>query len=55
MQSVNEKLAYDYGLMLCAPPYENMPVAEIRSIVFNKGVKGKRQHFQSHAGLGRYG
>lgn len=39
MQSVNEKLATDYGLMLCAPPYDNMPVAEIRSIVFNKGVK----------------
>ena len=39
MQSVNEKLACDYGLMLCAPPYDNMPVAEIRSIVFNKGVK----------------
>jgi len=39
MRSVNEKLACDYGLMLCAPPYDNMPVAEIRSIVFNKGVK----------------
>jgi cellobiose phosphorylase len=39
MESVNEKLATDYGLMLCAPPYENMPCAEIRSIVFNKGVK----------------
>jgi len=38
-ESVNEKLATDYGLMLCAPPYENMPCAEIRSIVFNKGVK----------------
>jgi N,N'-diacetylchitobiose phosphorylase len=25
--------------MLCAPPYENIPCAEIRSIVFNKGVK----------------
>ena len=39
MTSVNEKLATDYGLMLCAPPYENIPCAEIRSIVFNKGVK----------------
>jgi cellobiose phosphorylase len=39
MQSVNEKLATDYGLMLCAPPYENIPCAEVRSIVFNKGVK----------------
>jgi len=39
MQSVNEKLATDYGLMLCAPPYENIPCAEVRSVVFNKGVK----------------
>jgi cellobiose phosphorylase len=39
MASANERLATDYGLMLCAPPYENIPCAEIRSIVFNKGVK----------------
>jgi cellobiose phosphorylase len=39
MQSVNEKLATDYGLMLCAPPYENIPCAEVRSVVFNRGVK----------------
>ena len=39
MTSVNEMLATDYGLMLCAPPYENIPCAEVRSIVFNKGVK----------------
>ncbi|MGB7582343.1 MAG: hypothetical protein WBL85_07865 [Sedimentisphaerales bacterium] len=39
MDQVNKQLATDYGLMLCAPPYDNMPVAEIRSIVFNKGVK----------------
>jgi cellobiose phosphorylase len=39
MTSVNKKLATDYGLMLCSPPYENIPCAEIRSVVFNKGVK----------------
>ena len=39
MKSVNEKLATDYGLMLCAPPYENIPCAEVRSVVFNGGVK----------------
>jgi len=39
MEAVNKQLATDYGLMLCAPPYENIPCAEIRSIVFNKGVK----------------
>ena len=39
LTSVNEKLATDYGLMLCAPPYENIPCAEVRSVVFNAGVK----------------
>jgi cellobiose phosphorylase len=39
MDQVNKQLATDYGLMLCAPPYENIPCAEIRSIVFNKGAK----------------
>ncbi|MFO1475961.1 MAG: N,N'-diacetylchitobiose phosphorylase [Verrucomicrobiota bacterium] len=39
MNAVNRRLATDYGLMVCAPPYENIPCAEIRSIVFNKGVK----------------
>jgi cellobiose phosphorylase len=39
MKSVNEKLATDYGLMLCAPPYENIYCQEIRAILFNKGSK----------------
>jgi len=39
MASVNEKLGTDYGLMLCAPPYKNIPCAEVRSVVFNGGVK----------------
>ena len=39
MNEANKRLATDYGLMLCAPPYENIRCAEIRSIVFNKGVK----------------
>ena len=39
MASVNAKLATNYGLMLCAPPYENIPCAEVRSVVFNGGVK----------------
>jgi cellobiose phosphorylase len=39
MQSVNEKLATDYGLMLCAPAYENIHCGEIRAILFNKGSK----------------
>ena len=39
MQSANEKLATDYGLMLCAPAYENIYCQEIRAILFNKGSK----------------
>lgn len=39
MDQVNKQLATDYGLMLCAPPYENIRCAEIRSVLFNKGVK----------------
>jgi cellobiose phosphorylase len=39
MNEVNTRLATDYGLMLCAPPYKNIRCAEIRAIVFNTGVK----------------
>ncbi len=39
MDAVNKYLATDYGLMLLAPPYRNIPCEEIRSILFNEGVK----------------
>ncbi len=39
MDQVNKQLATDYGLMLCAPPYENIYCDVIRSILFNKGSK----------------
>jgi N,N'-diacetylchitobiose phosphorylase len=39
MSEVKKQLATDYGLMLCAPPYENIKCEEIRAIVFNQGVK----------------
>jgi cellobiose phosphorylase len=39
MKSVYERLATDYGLMLCAPPFENILCGEIRAILFNKGSK----------------
>jgi N,N'-diacetylchitobiose phosphorylase len=50
MQSVNRRLATDYGLMLCAPPYENIPCAEIRSVLFNKGVKENASIFNHTQG-----
>ncbi len=39
MDQVNKHLATDYGIMLCAPPYENIYCGVIRSILFNKGSK----------------
>jgi cellobiose phosphorylase len=50
MDSVNKRLATDYGLMLCAPPYENIRCAEIRSILFNKGVKENASIFNHTQG-----
>jgi len=39
MKAVEQQLATEHGIMLCAPPYENIACDEIRAIVFNKGVK----------------
>jgi len=39
MGAVNKRLATEYGIMICEPPYENLLVAEIRSVLFNRGVK----------------
>jgi cellobiose phosphorylase len=50
MQSVNEKLATDYGLMLCAPPFENIHCQEIRAILFNKGAKENASIFNHTQG-----
>ena len=50
MQQVHRQLATDYGLMLCAPPYENIRCAEIRSILFNKGVKENASIFNHTQG-----
>jgi cellobiose phosphorylase len=50
MQSVNEKLATEYGLMLCAPAYENILCGEIRGILFNKGTKENASIFNHTQG-----
>jgi N,N'-diacetylchitobiose phosphorylase len=39
MQTVHERLATPYGLMLCAPPFVKTPVDVMRAVVFNPGVK----------------
>jgi N,N'-diacetylchitobiose phosphorylase len=50
MKSVNEELATDYGLMLLAPPYENIRCAELRMILFNKGSKENASIFNHTQG-----
>jgi len=39
LESVNEKLATQHGLLLCSPPFVNTPCAEIRAVLFNAGQK----------------
>ncbi len=50
MESVHEMLATDYGLMLCAPPYEDILCGEIRAILFNKGSKENASVFNHTQG-----
>jgi len=39
MQTVQERLATPYGLMLSAPPFIRTPIDVMRAVVFNPGVK----------------
>jgi len=39
MQSVNERLFTDYGLMICDPPYEETDYTVIRATLMNQGMK----------------
>jgi cellobiose phosphorylase len=39
MDKVAEKLATDYGLMICDPPYEKTDLNVIKATLFNKGMK----------------
>ena len=39
MESVRERLATPYGLVLCAPPFVRAPIDVMRAVVFNPGVK----------------
>ncbi len=39
MESVRERLATPYGLVLCAPPFVRTPIDVMRAVVFNPGVK----------------
>lgn len=39
MESVEEQLATEYGLMVCAPPFTDIECDVVRAILFNPGVK----------------
>ena len=39
MQSVRERLATEYGLMICDPPYRQTDFRVMRAVLFNEGLK----------------
>jgi cellobiose phosphorylase len=52
MQTVQERLATPYGLMLCAPPFVRTPVDVMRAVVFNPGIKENAGIFNHTQGWG---
>jgi cellobiose phosphorylase len=52
MQSVKDRLATPYGLMLCAPPFAKTSIEVMRAVVFNPGVKENAGIFNHTQGWG---
>ena len=52
MQTVRERLATPYGLMLSAPPFVKMPIDVMRAVVFNPGIKENAGIFNHTNGWG---
>jgi N,N'-diacetylchitobiose phosphorylase len=52
MQTVRERLATPYGLMLSAPPFVKTPINVMRAVVFNPGVKENAGIFNHTQGWG---
>ncbi len=52
MQTVNEKLATPYGLMLSAPPFVKTPIDVMRAVLFNNGIKENAGIFNHTQGWG---
>jgi N,N'-diacetylchitobiose phosphorylase len=52
MQTVQERLATPYGLMLCAPPFVKTPIDVMRAVVFNPGIKENAGIFNHTQGWG---
>jgi cellobiose phosphorylase len=52
MQTVKDRLATPYGLMLSAPPFVKMPIDVMRAVVFNSGIKENAGIFNHTQGWG---
>jgi len=52
MQTVNERLATPYGLMLAAPPFVKTSIDVMRAVVFNPGIKENAGIFNHTQGWG---
>jgi N,N'-diacetylchitobiose phosphorylase len=52
MQTVQERLATPYGLMLSAPPFIKTPIDVMRAVVFNPGIKENAGIFNHTQGWG---
>ncbi|MCO5197079.1 MAG: N,N'-diacetylchitobiose phosphorylase [Anaerolineae bacterium] len=52
MQTVKDKLATPYGLMLCAPPLIKTSIDVMRAVVFNPGIKENAGIFNHTQGWG---
>ncbi|MEZ4767987.1 MAG: hypothetical protein R2844_06110 [Caldilineales bacterium] len=52
METVHDRLATPYGLMLSAPPFIETPVDVMRSVVFNPGIKENAGIFNHTQGWG---
>jgi N,N'-diacetylchitobiose phosphorylase len=52
MQTVNERLATPYGLMLCSPPIIKTTIEVMRAVVYNPGIKENAGIFNHTQGWG---
>ncbi len=52
METVNQKLATPYGLMLSAPPFEKTSIDVMRAVLFNNGIKENAGIFNHTQGWG---
>ncbi len=52
MQTVNERLATPYGLMLSAPPFKKTSIEVMRAVLFNPGIKENAGIFNHTQGWG---